>query len=53
VKNARFRKQVIPGDVVELHCEIIKRKGPVGVGAAVAMVDGKKAVEAEISFAIQ
>lgn len=53
VKNARFRKQVIPGDVVELHCEIIKRKGPVGVGTAVATVDGKKAVEAEISFAIQ
>ena len=52
VKQARFRKQVIPGDVLELRCEIIDRKGPVGFGKAIALVDGKKAVTAEISFAI-
>ena len=32
IKNARFKRQVVPGDVLELHCEIIKRKGPVGIG---------------------
>ena len=37
VKSARFKKQVIPGDVLELHCEIIQRKGPVGVGKATAI----------------
>lgn len=52
VKNARFRRQVVPGDVVDLHCEIISRKGPVGFGKAVASVDGERAVTAEISFAI-
>ncbi len=53
IKHARFKKQVIPGDVLELHCEIIKQKGPIGVGKADAYVDGKLAVTAEITFAIQ
>jgi len=53
IKNARFRKQVIPGDVLELSCEIISRRGPVGVGKAIATVDGKVAVTAELTFAIQ
>jgi 3-hydroxyacyl-[acyl-carrier-protein] dehydratase len=52
IKNARFRQQVIPGDVVELECEIIAQKGPVGIGKAVASVNGKVAVTAELSFAI-
>ena len=52
IKNARFRKQAIPGDTVCLHCEIVKRKGPIGIGQATATVDGKVAVTAEISFAI-
>lgn len=53
IKNARFRKQVVPGDVLELSCEIISRKGPVGIGKATATVDGKVAVTAELTFAIQ
>ena len=52
IKNARFKTQVIPGDVVELECEIIAQKGPVGFGKAVATVNGKVAVSAELSFAI-
>jgi 3-hydroxyacyl-[acyl-carrier-protein] dehydratase len=52
IKNARFRRQVKPGDVLELHCEIVERKGPIGFGKAVAKVGGKVAAQAEISFAI-
>lgn len=52
IKNAKFRKQVVPGDVVHLETEIIKCKGPMGVGKAIATVDGKMAAEAEISFMI-
>lgn len=52
IKNAKFRKQVVPGDVVRLETEIIKCKGPMGIGKAVATVDGKLAAEAEISFMI-
>lgn len=53
VKQARFKRQVIPGDVLELSCEIITRKGPVGIGKAVAKVDGKVAVSAELTFAVE
>ncbi|MBE5954455.1 MAG: 3-hydroxyacyl-ACP dehydratase FabZ [Lachnospiraceae bacterium] len=52
IKNARFKKQVIPGDVLELECELTTRKGPIGYGNAVAKVDGKVAVTAELTFAI-
>lgn len=53
IKKARFRRQVVPGDVLELSCEIMSRKGPIGIGNAVATVNGEVAVNAEISFAIQ
>lgn len=53
VKKARFRKQVVPGDILELACDITTRKGPVGIGEAVATVNGEVAVKAEIMFAIQ
>ncbi|MBQ4068540.1 MAG: 3-hydroxyacyl-ACP dehydratase FabZ [Lachnospiraceae bacterium] len=53
IKKARFRKQVVPGDVLELYCEIVDKKGQVGIGTAVAKVDGEVAVNAELTFAIQ
>lgn len=52
IKNARFKKQIIPGDVIEMECELTDRKGPVGYGKATAKVDGKIAVIAELTFAI-
>ena len=52
VQKARFRKKVIPGDVLELRCEITHQRGPVGMGKAVAMVDGQIAVQAEFSFVL-
>lgn len=53
IKSARFKRQVVPGDVLELHCEITMRKGPIGIGRATAYVDGKVAVNAELTFAIE
>ena len=53
VKHARFKGQVVPGDVLELTCELIDRRGPVGYGKAVARVDGKIAAQAELTFVIQ
>ncbi len=52
INNAKFKKKVIPGDKLKLECEIIKRKGPVGVGKAMATVDGKLAASAELTFMI-
>lgn len=53
VKNARFKRKVIPGDVLEMECTLTKRRGPVGIGTAVASVGGEVACTAELIFAIQ
>ncbi len=53
VKNARFKRQVIPGDVLELECTLTKRRGPVGIGACTATVNGETACTAELIFAIE
>jgi len=53
VRNARFKKQVVPGDVVELHTKMLKQHGPVGIAEGIAYVDGEVAVKAEITFAIK
>ena len=50
--HVKFKKKVVPGDKLRLECEIIKQKGPVGIGRAVATVDGKVAVSAELTFMI-
>ncbi len=52
INSAKFKKKVLPGDVLLLETEIIKTKGPIGVGSAKAYVDGKLAVQAELTFAI-
>ncbi len=52
IKNARFKQQVVPGDVLELECEMTSRRGPVGFGTASARVNGKTAARAELTFAI-
>lgn len=53
IKEAKFRRQVVPGETLRLETEIIKVKGPIGIGKAIATVNGEKAVVAEISFAIK
>lgn len=53
IEKVKFRRQVVPGDMLDLEVEIIKTKGPVGIGKAIASVNGEKAVTGEISFAIK
>ena len=52
IDKIRFKKQVVPGDVLKLEVKIIKRKGPIGIGEAIATVDGKVAAKGELTFAI-
>ncbi len=52
ISNAKFRKSVLPGDTLELHCELTKIRRGFGFGVAKAYVGGELACEAEISFAI-
>ena len=50
--KVRFKKQVVPGDVLKLEVKIIKQKGPIGVGEALATCDGKIVAKGELTFAI-
>lgn len=52
INNAKFRQKVLPGDVLMLETTIVKQKGSIGVGEAVATVNGKVAAKAELTFAI-
>lgn len=52
INNAKFKNKVLPGDVLELELEIVKEKGPIGVGKGTAKVNGKIAASAELTFAI-
>ncbi len=52
IEKCRFKRKVVPGDKLRLETKIIRQKGPVGVGEAVATVDGKIAVKAELTFMI-
>ena len=53
INNAKFKNKVVPGDVLTLEVEIIKAKGPIGVGKARAVnQDGKVAAMAELTFAV-
>lgn len=52
IDKARFRQKVMPGDVLLLETEIVKVKGPVGVGRATARVNDKVAAQAELTFSI-
>lgn len=52
ISQAKFKQKVIPGDVLTLELEIIKEKGPIGVGKGTAKVNGKLAASAELTFAI-
>ena len=52
IDKIRFKRQVVPGDTLKLEVKIIKRKGPIGVGEAIATVDGKIAAKGELTFAV-
>lgn len=52
IDSVRFKRQVIPGDKLDLQVELLKLKGPIGKFKGEAKVDGQLAAEAEILFAI-
>lgn len=52
VDDVRFRRPVVPGDVVRLEVEIVRRRGRAGTGHGVATVAGGRAVEADLTFVV-
>ncbi len=52
IDKCKFKRKVIPGDVLVIEVKITKQRGPIGFGYATASVDGEVAVVGEIKFAI-
>jgi beta-hydroxyacyl-ACP dehydratase FabZ len=52
LENVRFRRPVVPGDVLEVTVETIKTRGNLGWARAEVTVDGKVVSEGEMSFAL-
>lgn len=52
VKNARFRRKVIPGDVLQMTCTLTAMRGAVGFGTCEAKVAGETACTAELIFSV-
>jgi len=52
IENAKFRKPVTPGDVLELHVEVVQNRGAVWKMSGTAIVEGQKVAEAQFSAMI-
>ena len=52
IDKMKFKKMVVPGDKLKLEVKIIKQKGPIGIGEAIATVDDKVVAKGELTFAI-
>ncbi|MBI4498603.1 MAG: 3-hydroxyacyl-ACP dehydratase FabZ [Chloroflexi bacterium] len=50
IENFRFRKPVVPGDVLRLEVALTRSRGNYGRGAGTATVDGQVVAEGEIMF---
>ena len=50
IKNAKFRRQVRPGDTLKSECSIVRSLGGFYTAKGVGYVDGEVAVEADFSF---
>lgn len=53
IDKVRFKRQVVPGDILKLECHITRTRGPIGFGEATATVDGELAVSGELMFAVK
>lgn len=52
IDKMKFKKVVKPGDRLKLEVSIIKQKGPIGVGEAIASVEGQLVAKCELTFAL-
>jgi 3-hydroxyacyl-[acyl-carrier-protein] dehydratase len=52
IDDVRFKRIVVPGDELELTCELERMRGPVGRGKATATVGGDLAVRGTLTFAV-
>jgi 3-hydroxyacyl-[acyl-carrier-protein] dehydratase len=52
IDDIRFKRVVRPGETIDLLCEVVSVRGPVGKGKVRASVDGELAVRGTLTFAV-
>ena len=52
IDKCKFRRMVVPGDVLEMHVEVLKKRSKMWRLKGVAKVDGEVAAEAEFAAMI-
>ena len=52
INKAKFKKKVVPGDILRMEVSIVKLKKNAGIGQGTAYVDDKVAAQAEFIFMI-
>ncbi len=52
IEKARFKRQVLPGETLDLEMTLTRTRGPIGEGEGTATVGGQLAVQATLRFAI-
>ena len=52
IDDVRFKRLVKPGETLDLLCEVVSVRGPVGKGKVKASVDGELAVRGTLTFAV-
>lgn len=52
IERARFRRQVVPGDTLELRVTLERMSARAGKGHGTALVEGQKACETDLLFVI-
>jgi 3-hydroxyacyl-[acyl-carrier-protein] dehydratase len=52
IDQVKFRRQVLPGETLELEVEIVRVRGSYGVGQGRASIAGQPVMEAQLKFAL-
>ena len=52
IEEVRFKRLVKPGETLDLECEVVSVRGPVGKGKVRASVGGEVAVRGTLTFAV-
>lgn len=52
INKVRFKRKVVPGDILKMEVEIVKLRGSIGIGQGKAYVEDELACEGEFLFAI-
>lgn len=53
INKVKFKRKVIPGDILKLEIQVSKLKGRIGLVKGVATVRDQKVVEGEFTFAVK